>query len=236
MTPPQTRNELARVIDHTLLRPEATVALVDRLCDECLAHGFHAACVNPVWVARCVDRLAHSPTVVVAVAGFPLGASTSEQKAFEARAAVESGAREVDMVVHLGALVAGDHATVVRDIAAVVDAVKLVDERALVKVILETRALHADQIVLGCRCVAEAQADFVKTSTGFHPAGGATVEHVALLRRSAAPLKVKAAGGIRDLETAMAMLTAGADRLGMSASVEVIRALPAAAGAHGATP
>lgn len=131
------------------------------------------------------------------------------------------------MVVNLAALMAGDRAGVSADIGGVVEAVRRVNGDALVKVILETRALSDDRIILGCRCTAEAQADFVKTSTGFHPAGGATVEHVALLRKHAAPIRVKASGGIRDLPTALAMLNAGADRLGLSSSVAIVESLPA---------
>lgn len=226
MNAPQTRAELARFIDHTLLKPETTAEQIDRLCDECLEYGFYAACVNPIWVARCARRLSGSVTRVASVAGFPLGASLSQTKADEARRAIEEGAGEIDMVVNLGALLAGDEATVSADIAMVVAAVKRTSPEALVKVILETRTLNTDQIVRGCRCARAAQADFVKTSTGFHPAGGATVEHVALLREHARPLRVKAAGGIRDAPTALALLEAGADRLGMSASVAVVSALP----------
>ncbi len=216
--------ELARLIDHTLLKPDATADQIDRLCDECREYGFFAACVNPLWVSRCAQRLAGSTTRVVSVAGFPLGATASLIKAEEARTAVKEGAGEIDMVVNLAALLCGDGAAAVADIRTVVDAVKQVDERALVKVILETRALTDQQIILGCQCARSAGADFVKTSTGFHPAGGATVEHVRLLRQHAGPLRVKAAGGIRDLPTALAMLAAGADRLGMSASVTVVAA------------
>ncbi len=223
---PRTRAELARRVDHTVLKPEARGQEIDRLCEECLAHGFYAACVNPVWVRRCAEKLRGSATVVCGVAGFPLGASAPQVKALEARLAIEEGAREVDMVVNLADLMAGDRAAVVRDIAGVVDAARRAFDGAVVKVILETRLLTEAQIILGCRCVAEAQADFVKTSTGFHAAGGATVEHVALLHKHAAPLKVKAAGGIRDLPAALAMLEAGASRLGMSASVAVVEALP----------
>ena len=224
---PTTRTGFARLIDHTVLKPEATAADIDRLCDECREYGFYAACVNPIWVERCVRRLAGSSTCVASVAGFPLGASLSATKADEARRVVEHGATEVDMVVNVGALIAGDEAAVVQDVEAVVSAAKRTNQSALVKVILETRALTEEQIVRGCHCAAEAQADFVKTSTGFHSAGGATVEHVALLRKHAPPLKVKAAGGIRDVPTALAMIEAGADRLGMSASVAVVTALPA---------
>ena len=143
-------------------------------------------------------RLAGSTTAVASVAGFPLGASLPATKADEARRAVEQGAREVDMVANLGALLAGDKAAVRLDIEAVVAAVVGVSKDAVVKVILETAALNDEQVILGCRCAAEAQADYVKTSTGFHSAGGATTKHVAMLREHAAPLKVKAAGGIRD--------------------------------------
>lgn len=219
---PQTAEDLARLIDHAALKPETTAEQIDRLCDECLEHGFYAACVNTVWVDRCARRLAGSGSVVVSVAGFPLGASLLATKADEARRAVDQGATEIDMVANLGALIAGDKDGVARDIQAVVAAVVGVNSKALVKVILETRVLTDEQIVLGCTCAAEAQADFVKTSTGFHPAGGATVEHVALLRKHAGSLGVKAAGGIADLQTAQAMIEAGADRLGMSASVKVV--------------
>ncbi len=222
-----TRQELARRIDHTLLKPEATAEQIERLCDECVEHGFFAACVQPVWVGRCAKRLLDSDTAVASVVGFPLGASTSDTKAYEALIAVNQGAHEVDMVVNLGALCAGDARAVTQDMAGVVETVKRDNPQALVKVILETAILTDEQIALGCRCAREAEADFVKTSTGFHPAGGATVRHVALLREHAAPLKVKAAGGIRDLPMALAMLEAGAERLGMSASVAVLRALEA---------
>lgn len=223
-----TREALARCIDHTVLKPETSAAQVDQLCDECRRYGFFAACVNPVWVARCVERLAGTRTKVASVAGFPLGASLPQAKALEARLAVEQGAAEVDMVVNLAALRAGDKDAVVRDIAEIVAAARRVRDDAVVKVILETTALTDEQIVLGCRCTAEAQADFVKTSTGFHPSGGATAAHVALMHKHAAPLKVKASGGIRDLAGALAMLEAGASRLGMSASVAVVEALPPA--------
>jgi deoxyribose-phosphate aldolase len=224
---PTTRAELAGLIDHTLLKPETTREQIDRLCDECRQYDFFAACVNPVWVRQCVKLLEGSDTGVASVAGFPLGASLPETKADEARRAADQGATEIDMVVNVGALLMGDRDSVARDIETVVAATKRANAEALVKVILETRALTDEQIILGCRCSAEAQADFVKTSTGFHPAGGATVEHVALLRKHAGPLRVKAAGGIRDLPTALAMIEAGADRLGMSASVAVVMATKA---------
>jgi deoxyribose-phosphate aldolase len=222
---PSSEAELARYIDHTVLKPETMQVDIERLCDEAREHGFAAVCVNPVWVPLAVERLGGTETAVATVAGFPLGASVSETKADEARRAVEAGAGEVDMVVNLGALRAGDREAVTQDIAAVVAATKAARADAVVKVILETAALDEAQIVLGCRSVAEAQADYVKTSTGFHPAGGATVEHVLLLHRHAAPIKVKAAGGIRDLDTALAMIEAGAARLGTSGSVPLLAAM-----------
>lgn len=221
------RGELAGRIDHTLLKPEATGAQIDRLCDDAAGYRFCSVCVNAVWVPRCAARLRGTGVRVCTVAGFPLGASASASKAAEARLAVEQGAVEVDMVANLAALIEGDRKSATGDIAAVVDVLHRTNPVAIVKVILETRALTDEQIILGCRCAAEAQADFVKTSTGFHAAGGATVAHVALLRKHAAPIRVKASGGIRDLPTALAMLEAGADRLGLSASVAIVEALPA---------
>ncbi len=221
--------ELAARIDHTLLKPEATAAQVDVLVDEALELGFAAVCVNPIWVERCHERLMKSSKrggnapVVAAVAGFPLGAALPEVKAYEAQCAVERGAREVDMVINIAALIAGDYPAARSDVGAVVDAVKSVNASAIVKVILETRALSDEQIALGCKAAVDAKADFVKTSTGFHAAGGASVAHVALLKTAAAPLKVKASGGIRDLATALEMIEAGADRLGTSWGVAIVQ-------------
>jgi deoxyribose-phosphate aldolase len=217
--------ELARRIDHTLLKPEATAAQIEQLCAEAREHDFFAACVNPYWVPRCVRLLSGSTTVVATVAGFPLGASTAPIKALEAQLAVEQGAREVDMVVNLAALQAGEEAALTREISAVVAAVRDRNSEATVKVILETALLSDEAIKLGCNAAAAGGAAFVKTSTGFHPAGGAQAAHVRLMKQHANGLRVKAAGGIRDLQTAREMLAAGADRLGMSASVAVMRAL-----------
>ncbi len=219
---PNNPAELAARIDHTLLKPEATAADIDRLCDEALEHRFAAVCVNPVWVSRCVERLAGSGIAVASVAGFPLGATLSEHKAAEAQRAVDCGAREIDMVIHIGDLRAGCLDRVTRDIALVVSAARRSRADAIVKVILETAALSEDQIIAGCQCAEHAGADFVKTSTGFHPAGGATVEAVRLLRRHAGRMQVKAAGGIRTLAAALAMIEVGADRLGMSAGTKVV--------------
>ncbi len=222
-----TRRELASKIDHTVLKPEATPAAIDQLCDEAREHGFIAVCVNPIHVSRCVRRLEGSDVHVASVVGFPLGASLSDIKADETRRAIEDGAVEIDMVIPVGELIAGNTPCVRDDIAAIAEEVKTAWPPCQLKVILETAALTPEQIIAGCRCCVEAGADFVKTSTGFHPAGGATVESVRLLRQHSPGLQVKAAGGIRDLATALAMLEAGADRLGCSASVKILTELPA---------
>ena len=223
MTPQQ----LAAMIDHTLLRPEATCPQIDRLCAQALNHGFCAVCVNPVYVSQAVRRLTGSPVVVASVAGFPLGANTTAAKIEDARQAIDAGAREIDMVLQLGALIAGEKNRVRDDIAAVAEVVRAASPDHVLKVILETAALSPELIALGCRCCAEAQVDFIKTSSGFHPAGGATEQAVRTLKKLAAPIKIKAAGGIGDLKTALSMIEAGADRLGMSASVDVILACEA---------
>lgn len=226
--------ELASKIDHTLLRAEATADQIDALCDEALRYGFAGVCVNPVHVRRAAERLASlgggssGPAripAVVAPIGFPLGANLTATKVDEARRAIDDGATEVDMVANLGALVAGDHKGVRADIEAVARVVhgKLHDGN--LKVILETGVLTTESIILGCRCCAEAEADFVKTSTGFHPSGGATVDQVRQLYRCASPLGVKASGGIRTAATALEMLEAGATRLGISAGVSIVEEL-----------
>ena len=223
MTPQQ----LAAMIDHTLLRPEVTCPQIDRLCAQALKHGFCAVCVNPVYVSQAARRLTGSPVVVASVAGFPLGANTTAAKIEDARQAIDAGAREIDMVLQLGALIAGEKNRVRDDIAAVAEVVRAASPDHVLKVILETAALSPELIALGCRCCAEAQVDFIKTSSGFHPAGGATEQAVATQKKLATPIKIKAAGGIGDLKTALSMIEAGADRLGMSASVDVILACEA---------
>ena len=190
--------ELARRIDHTLLKPEAVPAQIDAWCDEALRYGFAAVCVNPVHVRRAVDRLGSGAPegqsdprpVVASVAGFPLGASTTATKVDEARRAIDDGAVEIDMVAFIGALVSGEEGLVRRDIDAVARTVHAGSSRRILKVILETGVLTTGQIAIGCRCCVEGGADFVKTSTGFHSCGGATVEHVRLLKRQASPLLV----------------------------------------------
>lgn len=217
-----TASRLAETIDHTNLKPQATAAQIDQLCDEAMSYRFAAVCVNPIWVARCARGLGDSPIRVVSVIGFPLGVSRTDTKVDEAKRAIDDGATEIDMVVRLGDLVAGNTAVVRDDVAAVADAVHAASSDHHLKVILETAALNEDQIIAGCRCALEGRADYVKTSTGFHPSGGATVEAVRLLAAHGAPLKVKAAGGIRNLPTMQAMLDAGANRIGCSAGPKIM--------------
>ena len=222
--------DIARRIDHTLLGPEAVPEQIDALCDQALQYGFGAVCVNPVYVRRAAERLATCRPAdvadrlpaIVSVAGFPLGASLTATKVDEASRALGDGATEIDMVISLGALIAGDRGTVRTDIEAVANVLHQANPPGLLKVILETGALTTEQIILGCRLCVEGQADFVKTSTGFHPSGGATVEHVRLLCRHASPVLVKASGGIRTGAETRAMLEAGASRIGTSSGVAII--------------
>ncbi len=213
-----TRDQFARLIDHTLLKPEATPEQARRLCAEARSYGFATACVNPSYVSMAAGELSGCDTAVSTVIGFPLGANHTEVKAAETRRAVADGASELDMVLAIGRLKAGELTYVGDDIAAVVGAA----DGCLVKVILETSLLEPTEIELGCRLAMEAGASFVKTSTGFGPAG-ATVEAVRLMRRSVGErLGVKAAGGVRDAAAARALIEAGANRLGTSASVAIL--------------
>lgn len=209
---------LAGMIDHTLLKADATRAQVERLCDEAVEHGFASVCVNTCWVPLCAERLAQSDVRVCCVVGFPLGAMAPESKAHEAARAVADGADEVDMVINVGWLKDGELDAVREDIAGVVAAA---DGRC-VKVIIETCLLTDEEKVRACELAVEAGAAFVKTSTGFST-GGATVADVALMRRTVGDrCKVKASGGIHTAEEARAMVEAGADRLGCSAGVAIV--------------
>lgn len=209
---------LAGMIDHTLLKADATRAQVERLCDEAVEHGFASVCVNTCWVPLCAGRLAQSDVRVCCVVGFPLGAMAPESKANEAARAVADGADEVDMVINVGWLKDGELDAVREDIAGVVAAA---DGRC-VKVIIETCLLTDEEKVRACELAVEAGAAFVKTSTGFST-GGATVADVALMRRTVGDrCKVKASGGIHTAEEARAMVEAGADRLGCSAGVAIV--------------
>jgi deoxyribose-phosphate aldolase len=212
---------LAALFDHTLLRADARRDDIGRLCREAVDHGCAAVCVNPRWVEHADALVTGTGVVVCTVAGFPLGATTSRAKAAEAERAVRDGAGEVDMVIDLGGLLDSRHASVRSDIAAVRRAA---GDAVVLKVILETAFLDPEQIRVACRIAVDAGADFVKTSTGFGPAG-ATVEAVSLMREVVGPDRgVKASGGIRDLATARAMIEAGATRIGTSATVSILEA------------
>ena len=210
--------DLGKLIDHTLLKPEATRDEVVKLCEEAKQHRFASVCVNTTWVPLCKALLSGTDVMVCAVVGFPLGAMTPTAKAYEAREAVRQGAKEIDMVINIGALKSRDYETVFEDICRVVKA----SAPSGVKVILETSALDTEQKIIGCTLSKLAGAAFVKTSTGFGK-GGATVEDIQLMRRIVGnELGVKASGGVRTAEDALKMAAAGANRLGASASVSIV--------------
>ncbi len=213
--------ELAKMIDHTLLKPDATRERIVKLAEEARKYEFASVCVNPAWVAQAYKILKDTKVKVCTVIGFPLGASTPETKAAETRNSIENGAAEVDMVINIGALKDRQEELVERDIRAVVDAAK---GKALIKVIIETCLLTDEEKVRACEIAARAGADFVKTSTGFST-GGATVEDVALMRKTVGDkLGVKASGGVRSLEDMMKMIEAGATRIGTSSGVKIMEA------------
>jgi len=219
---------LASYIDHTLLRPDASPADIDALCDEAVEYGFAAVCINPAWVARAKQRMRSAGVMVASVVGFPLGANTPEIKAMEARRALRDGAREIDMVINIGALKGGEHDLVRRDIAGVSDACREVG--ALNKVIIEAAFLTDEEKVIACRLAVAGRAHYVKTSTGFGP-GGATVFDVALMREVVGEkMGVKAAGGIHTADEVRQMITAGATRIGASAGVRIVSGEEGASG------
>jgi deoxyribose-phosphate aldolase len=213
---------IAQYIDHTLLKPDATPEQVATLCAEAREHSFAAVCVNPCNIRQCAELLRGTAVHVCSVVGFPLGATVPEVKAYESERVIWDGATEVDMVINIGALKGSDYALVQRDIEAVVRVAHR--NRALTKVIIEAALLSDDEKVKACTLAKAAQADYVKTSTGFGP-GGATLHDVELMRRTVGPeMGVKAAGGIRDLQTAQQMIAAGATRIGASAGVKIVHA------------
>jgi len=222
---PNFDSSIAALIDHTLLKPEATAADIRKVCAEARHYGFASVCVNPYWVRLVAGELAGSPVKVCSVVGFPLGASATEIKVAETAAAIRDGAQEIDMVLNIGELRGGNQDAVRGDIKAVVEAAHA--GGAIVKVILETALLDDQQKIAASLLAKEAGADFVKTSTGFGP-GGATAADVALMRRTVGPaLGVKASGGVRTLEDLKTMVEAGANRVGASASVKIVEATAA---------
>ncbi len=213
-------NSIAHMIDHTLLKPDATQDQITRLCGEAREYGFASVCVNPINVQLCARLLADSDVRVCTVVGFPLGATPTNVKVFEAQQSIRDGATEVDMVLDIGGLKSQDHERVEEDIASIARACHAGD--AILKVIIEAALLSDEEKVVACQLAQAAGADFVKTSTGFGP-GGATLEDVALMRRTVGPtMGVKAAGGIHTYEEAQQMITAGASRIGASASVRIV--------------
>lgn len=207
------------MIDHTILKPEATEAAVQKIIDEAKEYNFFSVCINPCWVAFASEQLADTDVAVCTVIGFPLGANTPEVKAYEAADAIKNGANEVDMVINIGALKSQQYDHVRQDIQGIVDAAK---GKALVKVIIETALLTNEEKVKACELAKEAGADFVKTSTGFST-GGAKVADIRLMRETVGPdMGVKASGGVHNAEEALAMIEAGATRIGASTGVAIV--------------
>lgn len=212
------KKDIAKIIDHTILKPEASVEAVEKICKEALAHKFASVCINPCHVALCSKLLKDSSVKVCTVIGFPLGATTKEVKVFETKNAIDNGAEEVDMVINIGALKDKNYDYVKEDIKSVVEAAK---GKALTKVIIETCLLTDDEKIIACKLSKEAGADFVKTSTGFSK-GGATKEDVKLMRDTVGVnMGVKASGGVRSTEDALNVIEAGASRIGASASISI---------------
>jgi deoxyribose-phosphate aldolase len=227
-----TPKELAGRIDHTVLKPEATAADIDKVIGEARDYGFYSVCISPAYVVHAAKALRGSGVLVCTVCGFPHGTSKAIHKAIEATGLIKDGADEVDVVAFLPHLADGNLDAARADLIEVVRAARAVRRDVVVKVIIESGyllSLGTDRgeraIATACRAIRESGCDFVKTSTGFHPTGGATVDAVRLMRKYADGLKVKAAGGMRDLPSTRAMIEAGADRLGMSASVAVVEEL-----------
>ncbi|WP_035444944.1 deoxyribose-phosphate aldolase [Bacillus sp. UNC41MFS5] len=213
---------IAAMIDHTLLKPEATKQQIEALCHEAKEYKFASVCVNPTWVSTAKELLQGSGVMVCTVIGFPLGATTSETKAFETKNAIEHGAEEVDMVINIGALKDHNDELVENDIRAVVEAAK---GKAHTKVIIENSLLSKEEKIRACELALKAGADFVKTSTGFST-GGATPEDIALMRKTVGPdMGVKASGGVRSTEDVQKMIEAGATRIGASSSIAIVNGL-----------
>jgi deoxyribose-phosphate aldolase len=219
--------QLAAFIDHAQLKPETSLAQIKQLCAEALEHKFFSVCVNGCWVATAYQLLEDSDVKVTGVVGFPFGAMTSDTKRFETEAAIDDGAHEIDMVLNIARLKAGDDKYVLREI---IDVVEAADERTI-KVILETCLLTNEEKIRACQIIVESGAQFVKTSTGFNAGGGGTVADVKLMRETVGPkFGVKASGGIRDLPTALAMIDAGATRLGTTSGMAIIQGLSGTGG------
>lgn len=213
------KKEVAKMIDHTLLKPDATEEMIDKLCQEASTYNFASVCINPYWVAKAAKSLKNSEVKVCTVVGFPLGATSTESKVYETRIAIEQGADEIDMVINIGALKSNLVDIVEEDIKAIVEATK---DKAIVKVIIETGILTREEKIKACELSKKAKADFVKTSTGFGY-GGATYDDVKLMRSVVGPdMGVKASGGVKTYEDAIKVIEAGATRIGASAGISIV--------------
>ncbi len=214
--------ELAGSIDHTLLDATATREQVKQVCREAKDHGFHSVCVNGRWIALVAELLAGSRVAVDGVVSLPLGANSTKIKIAQAREAIFAGADEIDMVADLAAIIEGDSKYLLNQLRSVLKVCRSMRPAVLLKVIIESAALSDDQKIFACRIAQQARVDFVKTSTGLHPAGGATTEDIKLMKEAAPGCKIKAAGGIRTAEQALEMLAAGAQRIGTSSGVRIM--------------
>jgi len=214
--------DVAKYIDHTQLKPDTTKEKIQQVIDEAKTYHFASVCINPYWVPFCYEQLKDTDVKVCTVIGFPLGATSTEAKVFEADKAIKDGAEEVDMVINIGELKSGNEQAVYNDIVAVVNACK---GKALIKVIIETSLLTDEEKVIACRLAKKAEADFVKTSTGFST-GGATIKDIKLMRQTVGQdMGVKASGGVRNYQSLADMIEAGATRIGASAGVDIVKEL-----------
>jgi deoxyribose-phosphate aldolase len=219
--------ELARYIDHTLISATATREQVKQLCQEAKDYGFHTVSVNGRWVALAAEMLAGSKVAVGGVVGLPLGADTTKIKVAQAKEVIFAGADEIDMVADIAAIIEGDSSYLLNQLQAVLKVCRSMRPIVLLKVIIESAALTREQKIFACQIAEQAGVDFIKTSTGLHPAGGATVEDIKLMKETAPNCKIKAAGGIRTAKRALEMLQAGAERIGTSSGVQIIKQLRA---------
>lgn len=220
--------QLAGFIDHTLLEATATKELIEQLCQEAIDFGFHAVCVNPRWIPLAAELLHNTKVKVASVVSLPLGADSTKIKTAQAKDAIFAGADEIDMVADLAAIIEGDWRYLSNQLKAVLKVCRSMRPAVLLKVIIESAALTREQKIFACQIANSCRVDFVKTSTGLHPAGGATVEDVTLIKENAPNCKVKAAGGIKTAKQAVEMLQAGAQRIGTSSGVQIINELKAA--------
>jgi len=219
--------QLAGYIDHTLLSATANSEQIKQLCEEAKSYGFYAVCVNPRWVALAAEDLHDSKVKVCSVIGFPLGADSTKIKVAQASDAIFAGADEIDMVADLAAIIQGDSKYLSGQLLAVLKICRSARPKVLLKVIIESAALNEDAKIFACRTAETCGVDFIKTGTGFNPAGGATIEDIKLIKQFAPNCKIKAAGGIRTAKQALEMLNAGADRIGTSSGVQIINQLRA---------